>query len=76
MEWFSNPEIWISLATLTLLEIVLGIDNLIFIAILVRRLRETDGGSCRRLTPFFEDQSEVVRRHRVRFAQGQSRRRA
>ena len=38
MEWLANPDIWISLATLTLLEIVLGIDNLIFIAILVRRL--------------------------------------
>ena len=40
MEWIANPDIWISLATLTLLEIVLGIDNLIFIAILVRRLPE------------------------------------
>lgn len=40
MEWLANPDIWISLATLTVLEIVLGIDNLIFIAILVRRLPE------------------------------------
>lgn len=38
MEWISNPDIWASLATLTILEIVLGIDNLVFIAILVRRL--------------------------------------
>lgn len=40
MEWLANPDIWISLVTLTVLEIVLGIDNLIFIAILVRRLPE------------------------------------
>ncbi len=38
MEWISNPEIWISLATLTVLEIVLGIDNVIFISILAGRL--------------------------------------
>lgn len=38
MEWISNPQIWISLLTLTLLEIVLGIDNLIFISILSGKL--------------------------------------
>ena len=38
MEWFTNPEIWISLITLTLLEIVLGIDNLIFISIMASKL--------------------------------------
>ena len=36
--WFTSPEAWISLATLTSLEIVLGIDNIIFISILVSRL--------------------------------------
>ena len=35
---FSNPETWIALITLTVLEIVLGIDNVIFISILVQRL--------------------------------------
>jgi predicted tellurium resistance membrane protein TerC len=39
-EWFASPEAWISLATLTALEIVLGIDNIIFISILVGRLPE------------------------------------
>src|SRR5262245_41129495 len=34
MDWITNPEIWISLVTLTVLEIVLGIDNIIFISIL------------------------------------------
>lgn len=37
-EWISSPEAWIALATLTALEIVLGIDNIIFISILVARL--------------------------------------
>ena len=30
MEWLANPEIWIALITLTTLEVVLGIDNVIF----------------------------------------------
>lgn len=38
MEWLSNPEIWISLITLTVLEIVLGIDNIIFISIMASKL--------------------------------------
>jgi predicted tellurium resistance membrane protein TerC len=38
MDWISNPDIWIGLATLTALEIVLGIDNIIFISILASRL--------------------------------------
>ena len=37
-EWLTNPEAWIALFTLTALEIVLGIDNIIFISILVGRL--------------------------------------
>ncbi|HKW53263.1 MAG TPA: TerC family protein [Stellaceae bacterium] len=38
MDWLSDPQIWASLLTLTGLEIVLGIDNLVFIAILAGRL--------------------------------------
>ena len=38
MEWIASPEAWIALASLTALEIVLGIDNIIFISILVSRL--------------------------------------
>ncbi|MFE8071254.1 TerC family protein [Marinobacteraceae bacterium S3BR75-40.1] len=38
--WVYDPQAWIALATLTLLEIVLGIDNIIFISILVGRLPE------------------------------------
>lgn len=38
MEWLSDPQAWIALATLTALEIVLGIDNIIFLSIIVGRL--------------------------------------
>lgn len=38
MEWMADPQAWMALATLTALEIVLGIDNIIFISILVGRL--------------------------------------
>jgi predicted tellurium resistance membrane protein TerC len=38
MDWLTNPDIWLSLLTLTALEIVLGIDNLVVIAILADRL--------------------------------------
>ena len=38
MEWLTDPQIWISLLTLTGLEIVLGIDNIIFISILAGKL--------------------------------------
>lgn len=38
MEWLVQPEAWIALITLTALEIVLGIDNIVFISILVSRL--------------------------------------
>ncbi len=40
MEWITSPEAWLALLTLTALEIVLGIDNIIFISILVGRLPE------------------------------------
>ena len=38
MDWLTDPQIWISLVTLTFLEIVLGIDNIIFISILASKL--------------------------------------
>src|SRR5512134_3507842 len=40
MEWLTEPQAWIALATLTALEIVLGIDNIIFISILAGKLPE------------------------------------
>jgi predicted tellurium resistance membrane protein TerC len=38
MDWISSPEAWIALLTLTVLEIVLGIDNIVFISILAGKL--------------------------------------
>ena len=38
MDWLTSPETWIALLTLTALEIVLGIDNIVFISILSARL--------------------------------------
>lgn len=40
MDWITNPDIWIALVTLTSLEIVLGIDNIVFISILAGKLPE------------------------------------
>jgi predicted tellurium resistance membrane protein TerC len=48
-EWIATPEAWIALGTLTALEIVLGIDNIIFISILVGRLPEKQRAMARRL---------------------------
>ncbi len=41
LEWLADPQIWIALGTLTALEIVLGIDNIIFLSVLVSRLPES-----------------------------------
>ncbi|HET9452647.1 MAG TPA: TerC family protein [Gemmatimonadaceae bacterium] len=49
MEWFSDPNAWIGLLTLTLLEIVLGIDNIIFISILASKLGPADQPKARKL---------------------------
>ena len=49
MEWITDLEIWIALATLTFLEIVLGIDNIIFISILSGKLPESQQPRARRL---------------------------
>jgi predicted tellurium resistance membrane protein TerC len=49
MTWLTDPEIWIALATLTFLEIVLGVDNIIFISILSGRLPEPQQPAARRI---------------------------
>ncbi|MFZ1289172.1 MAG: TerC family protein [Melioribacteraceae bacterium] len=46
-EWILTPEAWIALLTLTALEIVLGIDNIIFISILVGRLPDQERNKAR-----------------------------
>lgn len=49
MDWFTDPQAWMALATLTVLEIVLGIDNIVFIAILVDKLPEKQHARARTL---------------------------
>jgi predicted tellurium resistance membrane protein TerC len=49
MEWITQPEVWISLLTLTALEIVLGIDNVIFISILAGKLPREQQAKARQM---------------------------
>jgi predicted tellurium resistance membrane protein TerC len=49
MEWIADPNAWVALATLAALEIVLGVDNIIFISILVGRLPEAQRARARTL---------------------------
>jgi predicted tellurium resistance membrane protein TerC len=49
MEWISDPQVWIALATLTFLEIVLGVDNIIFISILSGKLPPAQQPRARKL---------------------------
>ena len=49
MSWLTDPQIWISLLTLTGLEIVLGIDNVIFISILAGKLPAAQQGKARQV---------------------------
>ena len=52
MDWLFDPQIWIALVTLTALEIVLGIDNIIFISILAGKLPANQQGKARSLGLF------------------------
>ncbi|MEP7227003.1 MAG: TerC family protein [Gemmatimonadales bacterium] len=49
MDWLTSPEAWVALLTLTVLEIVLGIDNVVFISILAGKLPQEQQGKARRL---------------------------
>ena len=49
MQWLTDPQIWIAFTTLTALEIVLGIDNIIFISILAGKLPPEQQSRARRL---------------------------
>ena len=52
IDWLLNPQTWIALVTLTSLEIVLGVDNVIFISILAGRLPKAQQARARRLGLF------------------------
>lgn len=53
MEWLADPNAWLALATLTALEIVLGVDNIIFISILCGRLPEEQRAKARNIGLMF-----------------------
>lgn len=52
MEWMTDPTAWMGLGTLVLLELILGIDNLVFIAILVQKLPPQQRDRARKLGLF------------------------
>src|SRR6478735_5992232 len=52
LELFLQPEAWLSLITLMVMEIVLGIDNIIFISLVISRLEVSNQGKARRLGLF------------------------
>ncbi len=60
LEWLLMPEAWVALATLLALEIVLGIDNIIFITILVGRLPEVQRDKARNLGIIFAMVSRLL----------------
>ena len=49
MTWLTNPELWIALLTLTVLEIVLGIDNIVFLSIITGKLPPAQQPRARRI---------------------------
>jgi predicted tellurium resistance membrane protein TerC len=60
MEWLSNPQSWVALLTLTALEIVLGIDNIIFISILSGKLPEDRQDQARRTGLIFAMATRIL----------------
>lgn len=60
MEWIADPQAWIALGTLTALEIVLGIDNIIFITILAGRLPDNQRGRGRTFGLLLAMMSRIV----------------
>ncbi|MEP3047778.1 MAG: TerC family protein [Roseibium sp.] len=49
LAWVTDPQIWASLVTLTVMEIVLGIDNIVFISVIVARLPEKLANQARKI---------------------------
>ena len=47
--WITDPNAWLALGTLTLLEIVLGIDNIIFLSLVVAKLPTAQRAHARRI---------------------------
>ncbi len=60
MEWLASPEAWVALLTLTALEIVLGIDNIVFISVVSSKLPASQQARARRLGLFMAMLTRIV----------------
>ena len=60
MDWLTDPQLWISFCTLTLLEVVLGIDNVVFVSILADKLPAAQQPRARRLWLLFAPVNRIL----------------
>ncbi len=60
MEWISDPQLWLSLFTLTALEIVLGIDNVVFVSILADKLPAEQRPRARKIWLFLAPTNRIL----------------
>ena len=60
MDWIADPQGWVAFATLLLLEVVLGIDNVVFISILAGRLPEDERQKARSIGPLLAMLSRIL----------------
>ncbi len=60
MDWITDPQLWISLLTLTLLEVVLGIDNVVFVSIVADKLPADQRPRARKLWLFLAPTNRIL----------------
>ncbi len=60
MDWIADPQLWISLLTLTLLEVVLGIDNVVFVSIVADKLPADQRPRARKLWLFLAPTNRIL----------------
>jgi predicted tellurium resistance membrane protein TerC len=60
MDWLTEPQTWISLLTVTALEVVLGIDNVVFVSILAGKLHGAEQQRARRLWLIFAPTNRIL----------------
>ena len=60
MDWIADPQLWISLCTLTLLEVVLGIDNVVFVSIVADKLPADQRPRARKLWLFLAPTNRIL----------------
>ena len=60
MDWITDPQLWLSLFTLTVLEVVLGIDNVVFVSIVADKLPAEQRPRARKLWLFFAPTNRIL----------------